>query len=54
MADDNGRVCLTEDGREATESLWDIAQNQQEQVFGQFSHEQLETFKTVLKAIIAR
>ncbi|CAK15872.1 p-hydroxyphenylacetate 3-hydroxylase reductase component [Pseudomonas entomophila] len=54
VAEDNGRVCLTEDGREATEGLWGIAQTQQEQVFGQFSHEQLDTFKTVLKAIIAR
>ncbi|MDH0301961.1 MULTISPECIES: p-hydroxyphenylacetate 3-hydroxylase reductase component [unclassified Pseudomonas] len=53
VTDDNGRVCLTEAGREQTEGLWQIAQVQQEQVFGQFSEAQLETFRTVLKAVIA-
>ncbi|MCE1114440.1 MULTISPECIES: p-hydroxyphenylacetate 3-hydroxylase reductase component [Pseudomonas] len=53
VTDDNGRVCLTEAGREETEGLWSIAKAQQDQVFGQFSEAQLETFKTVLKAIIS-
>ena len=54
VTDDNGRVCLTEAGRIETEGLWSIAKAQQDQVFGQFSEQQLETFKTVLKAIISR
>lgn len=54
VTDDNGRVCLTEAGRIETEGLWSIAKAQQDQVFGQFSEEQLQTFKTVLKAIISR
>ncbi|MDH0734022.1 flavin reductase [Pseudomonas sichuanensis] len=53
VTDDNGRVCLTEAGRIETEGLWSIAKAQQDQVFGQFSEQQLETFKTVLKAIIS-
>jgi len=32
--------------------LWTIAREQQDKVFGQFSEAQLETFKTVLKALI--
>lgn len=47
-------MCLTEAGRIETEGLWSIAKAQQDQVFGQFSEEQLQTFKTVLKAIISR
>ncbi|MBH3358299.1 MULTISPECIES: p-hydroxyphenylacetate 3-hydroxylase reductase component [Pseudomonas] len=52
VSDDNGRVCLTDKGRDETEGLWSLAQAQQERVFGQFSDQQLETFKTVLKAVI--
>ncbi|MDR2307516.1 MAG: flavin reductase [Paucimonas sp.] len=51
VADDNGRVCLTEAGREQTEGLWGIAQARQEAVFGGFSVEQMEAFKAVLRAI---
>jgi len=52
VTDDNGRVCLTDKGRDETEGLWRIAQAQQDRVFGQFSSEQLETFKAVLNAVI--
>ncbi|MHC6225600.1 p-hydroxyphenylacetate 3-hydroxylase reductase component [Pseudomonas sp. X10] len=52
VADDNGRVCLTAKGIEETEALWSIAGEQQAKVFGQFSEAQIETFKTVLKAVI--
>ena len=52
VSDDNGRVCLTDKGHDETEGLWSLAQAQQERVFGQFSDQQLETFKTVLKAVI--
>ncbi|MFG0414673.1 p-hydroxyphenylacetate 3-hydroxylase reductase component [Pseudomonas sp. zjy_8] len=52
IADDDGRVRLSVKGVDETEALWGIAQEQQDKVFGQFSAEQLETFKTVLKAII--
>ena len=52
IADDDGRVRLSVKGVDETEALWTIAREQQDKVFGQFSEEQLETFKTVLKALI--
>ncbi|MDZ5602866.1 flavin reductase family protein [Pseudomonas sp. RP23018S] len=52
IADDDGRVRLSVKGVDQTEALWTIAREQQDTVFGQFSGEQLETFKTVLKALI--
>ena len=53
VVDDNDRVRLTVKGVDETESLWTIAREQQDKVFGQFSDEQIDTFKTVLKAVIA-
>lgn len=52
VRDDQDRVKLTTKGIDETESLWTIAREQQDTVFSQFSEEQLETFKTVLKAVI--
>lgn len=52
VRDDQDRVKLTTKGIDETESLWIIAREQQDTVFSQFSEEQLETFKTVLKAVI--
>lgn len=52
VRDDQERVKLTPKGIDETESLWTIAREQQDKVFSQFSDEQLETFKTVLKAVI--
>lgn len=52
IADDEGRVRLSVKGVDETEALWTIARQQQDKVFGQFSEQQLETFKTVLKALI--
>ncbi|NWL47450.1 flavin oxidoreductase [Pseudomonas hunanensis] len=52
VADDAGRVHLSAKGVEETEALWRIAKEQQDKVFGRFSDEQVESFKTVLKAII--
>lgn len=45
-------VRLTVKGVDETEALWAIASEQQEKVFGQFTHEQVESFKEVLKAVI--
>lgn len=45
-------VRLTMKGVDETEALWAIAGEQQEKVFGQFTHQQVETFKEVLKAVI--
>jgi 4-hydroxyphenylacetate 3-hydroxylase, reductase component len=53
VVDDNERVRLTVKGIDETESLWTIAREQQDKVFGQFSDEQIDTFKAVLKAVIA-
>ncbi|WP_339503321.1 p-hydroxyphenylacetate 3-hydroxylase reductase component [Pseudomonas silesiensis] len=45
-------VRLTVKGVDETEALWAIASEQQEKVFGQFTQEQVESFKEVLKAVI--
>jgi len=52
VSDDEARVRLTVKGIDETEALWTIAREQQDKVFGQFSDEQINTFKTVLKAVI--
>ena len=51
--DDDNRVRLTTAGIEQTEDLWTIAREQQDKVFADFSEEQIETFKTVLKQLIS-
>ena len=51
-SEEGGNVRLTSNGVEQTEGLWSIAKEQQDKVFGQFSEEQIENFKTVLKAVI--
>ncbi|MVW85806.1 flavin oxidoreductase [Pseudomonas sp. PB101] len=50
--DEGDRVRLTIKGIDETEGLWAIAKEQQDKVFGQFSEEQVEHFKTVLKGVI--
>lgn len=52
VSDEGERVRLTAKGIDETEGLWSIAKEQQDKVFGQFSEEQVENFKTVLKAVI--
>ena len=47
-----GHVRLSVAGIDQTEALWTIAREQQDTVFAAFSDEQIETFKTVLKAVI--
>lgn len=53
VADADERYMLTPAGIEQAEALWRIAGEQQGKVFGAFSAEQLDTFKTILKAVIA-
>jgi flavin reductase (DIM6/NTAB) family NADH-FMN oxidoreductase RutF/DNA-binding MarR family transcriptional regulator len=50
--DEGDRVRLTVKGIDETEGLWAIAREQQDKVFSQFSEEQVEHFKTVLKGVI--
>ncbi|KMN22160.1 p-hydroxyphenylacetate 3-hydroxylase reductase component [Pseudomonas helleri] len=50
--DEGDRVRLTVKGIDETEGLWTIAKEQQDKVFGQFSEEQIEHFKAVLKGVI--
>jgi flavin reductase (DIM6/NTAB) family NADH-FMN oxidoreductase RutF/predicted DNA-binding transcriptional regulator len=52
IANEEGRVRLSVKGVDETEMLWTIAREQQDKVFGQFSDKQMDTFKTVLRAII--
>lgn len=47
-----GHFGLTDAGVEQTEALWTIASEQQGRVFGEFSPEQIETFKRMLKQLI--
>ncbi|WLH70946.1 p-hydroxyphenylacetate 3-hydroxylase reductase component [Pseudomonas sp. FP2309] len=51
--DDEHGVRLTAAGIEQTEALWAIAREQQDKVFAEFSQDQIETFKTVLKQLIS-
>ncbi len=51
-SEEGGNVRLTVSGIDQTEALWTIAREQQDKVFSEFSEEQIETFKTVLKAVI--
>ncbi|MBK5354403.1 flavin reductase [Pseudomonas sp. TH41] len=50
--DEGDRVRLTIKGIDETEGLWAIAKQQQDKVFGQFSEEQVEHLKAVLKGVI--
>lgn len=52
VSDEGERVRLTAKGIDETEGLWAIAKEQQDKVFGQFSEEQVEHFKQVLKGVI--
>jgi flavin reductase (DIM6/NTAB) family NADH-FMN oxidoreductase RutF/DNA-binding MarR family transcriptional regulator len=52
--DDDSRVRLTAAGIEQTDDLWAIAREQQDKVFGDFSDEQIEAFKSVLKTLVSR
>ncbi|MCY1216205.1 p-hydroxyphenylacetate 3-hydroxylase, reductase component [compost metagenome] len=53
VADVDDRYVLTPAGVERADALWRIAREQQEKVFAQFGEEQVETFKQMLKAVIA-
>lgn len=53
VVDTDERYVLTPAGIEQAEALWRIASEQQDKVFGAFSEEQIETFKAMLKAVIA-
>lgn len=50
--DADDRVRLSVRGVDETEALWTIAKEQQDKVFARFNDEQVDAFKTVLKAII--
>ncbi|CAH0142583.1 p-hydroxyphenylacetate 3-hydroxylase, reductase component [Pseudomonas sp. Bi70] len=54
VADSDERYVLTAAGVEQAEALWRIAGEQQDKVFSAFSAEQIETFKSMLKAVIAQ
>jgi hypothetical protein len=53
VADADDRYVLTLAGVDQAEALWRIASEQQDKVFGAFSEEQIDTFKAMLKAVIA-
>jgi flavin reductase (DIM6/NTAB) family NADH-FMN oxidoreductase RutF len=53
VADADERYVLTPACIDQAEALWRIAGEQQDKVFGAFSEEQIDTFKAMLKAVIA-
>ncbi|EEG08568.1 p-hydroxyphenylacetate 3-hydroxylase reductase component [Pseudogulbenkiania ferrooxidans] len=53
VCNDGGSYQLTEAGVAQAETLWEIAAKQQDSVFAGFSSEEVETFKKMLKAVIA-
>lgn len=54
VMENEGRISLTQSGVEQTETLWQIAREQQNQVFEGFESEDIENFKRVLLAVITR
>jgi flavin reductase (DIM6/NTAB) family NADH-FMN oxidoreductase RutF len=54
VTDADERYLLTPAGVNQAEELWRIASEQQDKVFSGFSFEQIETFKSMLKAVIAQ
>lgn len=53
VTDADERYLLTPAGLDQAEELWSIAGEQQAKVFGDYSAEQIETFKHMLKVVIA-
>ncbi|BCD88983.1 flavin oxidoreductase [Pseudomonas solani] len=51
LAGDAQGCSLTPAGMDQAETLWEIAERQQERVFARFSQEQLATFKEMLRAV---
>jgi len=50
-ADGEETLSLTDAGKDQAETLWKVANDRQQEVFGQFSEEELATFHKVLNAI---
>ncbi len=53
LLEDNDNISLTEKGQEQAQQLFDIAEEHQNQVFGQYQTEEVELFKRMLKDMIA-
>lgn len=53
VAEQDGTHQLTTAGRAQTEALWEIARRQQDAVFAGVSGEEIETFKKVLRMVMA-
>lgn len=51
LAQKDDQLSLTSAGADQAETLWKIASEHQEEVFGQFSEEELATFRKVLEAV---
>ncbi len=51
LARKDDQLSLTTAGVEQAETLWNIANERQKEVFGQFSEEELATFRKVLEAV---
>ena len=50
-ADGEETLSLTDAGKDQAETLWKVANDRQQEVFGQFSEDELATFHKVLNAI---
>ncbi|OOV88197.1 p-hydroxyphenylacetate 3-hydroxylase reductase component [Oceanospirillum linum] len=51
LTQQGGQLSLTSAGAEQAETLWRVASERQDEVFGQFSEEELATFRKVLEAV---
>lgn len=51
IAESEDGLTLTDAGTEQAETLWKVASDRQQEVFGQFSEEEIATFRKVLEAI---
>jgi len=54
ISENDGRYAISVQGQEKSDSLWHLANEEQERVFAKFSDEEIVTFSKVLKGIIAK
>lgn len=54
ISETNGNYSISVQGHEKSDSLWHLANEEQERVFAKFSDDEIATFSKVLKGLIAK
>lgn len=54
ISSNDGRYSISVQGQEKSDSLWHLANEEQDRVFAKFSADEIATFRKVLKGIIAK